>query len=483
MEIVTNLTDKNNDPIVVTIKPDQQNFTYDGVNGPAHFVNIFGRENFEEHLETAFKRKGVLYINKERADSVQFGASAARHERTYGVDSNVIIQQKDPTVKPAERRFSVGETGDGNTGSAYREYAPTFFSKMEQEIGAFKQAKMGASSVVAYLKGHGVKDAEIRWSGIEQWLDGKKSVTKEELLEFAKLNGVEMEEQVLDGHRETTELMDESTGEIYDDPGHMEDTIRANAEMEGYDPEDVRFDYGNFPDDGMIYAYIYKDGEEIDLTSVQATFSDKNPQWEAYKTPGGDNYRELLYKMPGSEYTNRAMGVHWGNADEGSGVLAHARVQDFETADGPMLFIEEIQSDWHNAGHANGYVTGDVAALQQELRDLRAKDVLSGEKTEAEVAREAELNKMLYPKHAELNARRDALRASLSEDEVLASAVDKIAQAKFEGNRHYAENNIISNRSEQYIDDMVALGVQFTAEERDTLRQFIFDTQEWSQQN
>ena len=381
-----------------------------------------------------------------------------------------IIAENLETVKP-DVRHSVG----------YREYAPTFFSKMEQEISAFKQAKMGASSVVSYLKGHGVKDEEIKWSGIEQWLEGKKSVTKEELLEFAKLNALELEVQELDGHREMGEFMDETTGEIYNDLEHMREVVESMAEAMGYDPEDVRYDYGQYPSNGWIYCYVYKDGEEIDLTSVQARkIADKDPQWEAYKTPGGDNYRELLYKMPGSGYTNPAMDVHWGNADEGEGVLAHARVQDFETEDGTMLFIDEIQSDWHNAGAKGGYTLKDAPAMQEELKQIRRKQVL-GDLSEADRKREAELEATLYPRHTELFTRRDALMATLDKNETLSSAVDKIATARFEGNRKYAENNVITARSpSMFIDDLSVLGVHFTAEEDQALREFINAVDGWN---
>lgn len=476
INILTAERDPKGNPIFVTINPDQNSFTYGGTGGPAHFVNMFGREDYQRYIQNAINNGDIAYLDKEKIDAAPWLAPTAEPALSTadGIESGAIIKQKRPTVKPGERRFSVVD----------KPMADTFFSKMEQEIGAFKQAKMGAASVVAYLKGHGVKDEEIKWSGIEQWLEGKKSVTREELLEFSKLNTVDLEEQILDGHREIKSMEDRETGEVYDNPLHMEDTVRANAEMDGYDPEDVRFDYSQYPDYGLIYAYIYKDGRETELTTIQAEFSEKEPRWEEYKTPGGENYRELLYKMPGSEYSNRAMRVHWGDADEGAGVLAHARVQDFQTADGNMLFIEEIQSDWHNAGQKSGYVTKDVAALQEELRDLRAKNVLNGEMTEAEIAREAELNKLLYPKHTELNERRRAMKAKLSEDEVLSSVVDKIAEAKFDGNRRYAENSIHTARTpSMYIDDLSALGVRLTAEESDALRKFINSVNEWNQQN
>lgn len=76
-------------------------------------------------------------------------------------------------------------------------------------------------------------------------------------------------------------------------------------------------------------------------------------QWHDYTLAGGENYREYLFTVPGSEYTNSAMRTHW----EGTkGVLAHARVQDFTTPSGErVMFVEEIQSDWHNAGQKKGY--------------------------------------------------------------------------------------------------------------------------------
>ena len=79
----------------------------------------------------------------------------------------------------------------------------------------------------------------------------------------------------------------------------------------------------------------------------------KMPKWESHKLRGGENYREIIFRMPDSDYTNDAMNMHWEGT---TGVLAHARIQDMTTSNGiSMLFIEEIQSDWHNEGRKNGY--------------------------------------------------------------------------------------------------------------------------------
>ena len=72
--------------------------------------------------------------------------------------------------------------------------------------------------------------------------------------------------------------------------------------------------------------------------------------------------------MPDNTYSNQAMDIHWGR----SGVLAHARVQDFVNAEGKsVLFVEEIQSDWHNAGQKEGY--NDPAGTEAEYKRLQKR--------------------------------------------------------------------------------------------------------------
>ena len=65
-------------------------------------------------------------------------------------------------------------------------------------IDDVKLEKMGTSSILNHLKNRGVKDEEIKWSGIEAFLEGKKSVTKAELQEFVAGSQLQIEEDRLD---------------------------------------------------------------------------------------------------------------------------------------------------------------------------------------------------------------------------------------------------------------------------------------------
>jgi hypothetical protein len=79
-------------------------------------------------------------------------------------------------------------------------------------------------------------------------------------------------------------------------------------------------------------------------------------------TPFAPSYREILLRLPqfGAEYD----GSHWDQRD----VVAHARVYDaFDDNGERTLVIDEVQSDWHQAGRDKGYAKTAPAAELEEL--------------------------------------------------------------------------------------------------------------------
>lgn len=189
-------------------------------------------------------------------------------------------------------------------------YPDTFYSQMMKAVEGMKDGKHGAQSVIPYLKDQkrGVKDEEIEWSGLEAFLEGKKSVTKEELLEFVAGSMLQIEEEILEGD--------------------------------------------------------------------QASWD----QYSIVNSLGGRNHRNLLFKLPNSTYENQNMNIHRGS--EKSGILAHARISDLYKNGEKILFVDEIQSDWHNEGHKKGYKRNDEESRRiTERRDetRRARDELISE--------------------------------------------------------------------------------------------------------
>ena len=274
---------------------------------------------------------------------------------TYDADGNII---------PLSERFN---PDNNDIRYSDRDLAPTFYSHMGKVVDGIKSEKVGAGGVVPYLKGKGVKNEEIKWSGIEEWLEGKRSVTKAELQEFIRGSQLQIREEKIEGS---------GRQEAWDDfYRHMESVIPYFSTEE---IEDMCFDYdGDFSAEKFeseLKAYvedetISEDDFDEAIEYAQEMERDLNSsvtRWSKYKLDGGYNYRELLFKMPNSSYSNSAMKAHWG--EDAEGVLAHARIQDFEVDGKKMLFIEEIQSDWHNEGAKKGY-----EETEARIEELKAK--------------------------------------------------------------------------------------------------------------
>ena len=244
-------------------------------------------------------------------------------------------------------------------------YAPTFYSQMGKVIDDIKMDKIGATSIVNYLKGKGIKNDEIKWSGIEAWLEDKKSVTKAELQEFIAGSQLVIEEEM--SGAESFEITKDGEDYIVKDKnGNVLETWVYNAPPTLY----AGLVDGTWESSEGEYAASVREIESFAREEYGG-----GSRWGQYKLDGGTNYRELVFKMPDSSYSNRAMRGHWGQDAEG--ILVHARIQDFDVNGKKMLFIEELQSDWHNEGMEKGYTTEEyedaVATYDSLAKDYANK--------------------------------------------------------------------------------------------------------------
>ena len=266
-----------------------------------------------------------------------------RLRKMYGLDAENDL---DAASSALERTSNDGDaTSDSDILYSDREsYAPTFYSHMGKVIDDIKLEKMGSASILNHLKNRGVKAEEIKWSGIEAFLEGKKSVTKAELQEFVAGSQLVIEEEM--SGAEAFDIVKDGDNYIVKD--------RDGNILETWEPTQD-------PEDPNLKGWISLDGGDIASTVEEIReyssdwYGEEGTRWSQYRLDGGTNYRELVFKMPNSSYSNRAMRVHWGN--EAEGIVVHARIQDFDVNGKKMLFIEELQSDWHNEGREKGYTT------------------------------------------------------------------------------------------------------------------------------
>lgn len=245
-------------------------------------------------------------------------------------------QTADISYEEAARDIVAGGTGGRTTSSAvvdpgtetfgaapqegvvyYQSENPIFYSALARAIDSSKQTKAPASQWKGVLQNApGVKAEELEWSGLLEMLDFDPNavLTKEQLADAVAAGGIKIEERML-----STAAVDEFIAMYRDDEYY--------ADMSD---EDIRQSL---------------DGD----TTVDA------PQFKDWSSdPSNYTYRELLLTLPIGQGGNpeRAPSTHWDQP----AVVAHVRFMDKEDVDGNhVLFVEEVQSDWHQKGRDQGY--------------------------------------------------------------------------------------------------------------------------------
>jgi hypothetical protein len=323
-----------------------------------------------------------------------------------------------------------GATG-GDAVEARDGEQPTFYSAMLQAVerGQGAPRRGDAAAWKGWLDGAvrrgEFKQGERDWLGIDAWLAGRQTTTREELAEFIRANEVQVQDVVLGGERTLDNDVSNDLGFWLDDAGLTPDDMetagdwrdvaaRIGTEAGDLDPNEDADEFmrlSRMADEATDHARRLAGG----TVSVPTKF-------QQYQLPGGQNYRELLLTMPEREsgaptqrprvvqlddgrwrvesVTDRGTPILYpvmglatreeaeSHADKISkktaenasafrsshfdqpNILAHVRFNERTDADGKrVLFIEEIQSDWHQQGRKKGYANADRMKVDSALRE------------------------------------------------------------------------------------------------------------------
>jgi hypothetical protein len=246
-----------------------------------------------------------------------------------------------------------------------------FFSPLERAVGGLSQQKGTGDQMLAMIqKQAGVKPEEVQWTGLGDFLAGKPSVTKSEIEDYLLNNRVELKEISL----ESVNPYPYKTGDEWQAAVSAAERRRDWDEVER-----------------LHNAWEAEQGHGPAGT----------PKFERYSTPGGSNYRELLMTMPEREPRNlndiaqemfgkrfsdlgdseankvvtaeqsqkRAENYRSSHYDQPN-ILAHTRVKDYTQDGQKILHVDEVQSDWHQAGRKKGYSDQSV---QPQIEEIQAK--------------------------------------------------------------------------------------------------------------
>jgi len=298
----------------------------------------------------------------------------------------------------------------GMLGGPIKPQAPVspigFYSAAEQAALALpRKSGTGDAFLNDLMKGQDVKKDEISWMGLDDYLKGKPNVTRQEVQDYIAGNRVDVQEVRLGGNEAPSQdLLNWMSARRILPPRNPEGWQELSQRLESFAQQhqaaggDAQRTFTLSEEAGRISEGLNAGGSSAGAT-----------KYERYQLPGGENYREILLTLPANsskaEQTYIRLGdltrplteselLEYRNARDAfkketvensktyrsshfnePNILAHMRVNDRIDADGKkMLLIEEVQSDWHQAGREKGYKTKLTPEQNQEMQALLQKN-------------------------------------------------------------------------------------------------------------
>lgn len=370
-------------------------------------------------------RTGARMIGQEIADRVATGRSILPSNFAEPRSSLFAVEPSPMMPKP---QAPVSELG--------------FYSATEQAALNLPRNKgTGQSFLNDLMKAPDVKKDELSWIGLDDFLKDKPNVTKQEVQDFISQNKVDLQEVRLGespvedpiGIAKRKAVFDKYEPEIQQLYSELDnvtakkrnalklatakyDDMLLQLNKDGYMPTAQDYEAFNLAERELTQANRMQN-DDIDIRNrlgkiqnmrdAEADAAYVVPEtiptkYQKYQLAGGENYREILLKLPQKETRTpnmieyeklgqqmfggalnpterarldelenllsreeRSMALSGGKSKTSvyqsshfnePNILAHIRVNDRVDADGKkMLLVEEIQSDWHQAGREKGY--------------------------------------------------------------------------------------------------------------------------------
>ena len=304
------------------------------------------------------------------------------------------INEREPSAgisfMPAEEKYPTGERG--------------FYSGLQKTIDEKMPAKASPQQILSIVNNpQNAKADEVKWSNIAGFVEGKDSVTKQEVLDYLRNEGSVKFEEVTEGLTpKQQDLLKRLKAQ----------KIQIASELMGTQDKLLKWSGGTSPDNpkfdllrrqlsetskriesletkrGGYTTYVFPNGENYrevvltmpyDFSKSQSRMDELNKKYNDFmegidpvamlklKESDPDAYKKLEDEMKALDDQRKQLQNDFKSGKTGEqytsshfsdipNYVAHMRLnerQDSTGADG--LFIEEIQSDRHQQGREKGY--------------------------------------------------------------------------------------------------------------------------------
>lgn len=247
-----------------------------------------------------------------------------------------------------------------------------------------------AGTLDSWAKSGQIKQEELDWSGVKGWLKEKKGkVTKQEVADYIAENNVQVQE-VEKGFSPTKKARLDELQTVTDSgkplqPKDREEYNTLIDEQRGAIESDTKYGSYTLPG-GENYS-------ELLLTLPTAKTPANPTQWNVVRSNDGRLISEHNSKAEaeralsegqeivpidrsGSDARVSGSNTYKSSHYDEPNVLAHVRFNERKGPNGErVLFLEEVQSDWHQEGRKKGY----KGSVKLDRSEFTAKpDIVSG---------------------------------------------------------------------------------------------------------
>ena len=344
------------------------------------------------------KAAEVLLAQQEPLPEVQPAAVVEPDNPYMGMPLERVQIDAEKGVVAAKRALTARQneptTGRATVGANATSFAEPFYSKLEKAIQDKMPASMSVDGLSGLIANSGIKQDEMNFSGMVDFLQQNKgkTITKEQVEKFLNDNRVTVKVEHLGG--EQGALVNRS----FDDPEiagpistlrryKLEPALNPIPELAvGFIPEDgnpiqssdfknaaeigendlndlIEFTFGKKVPKRVVDRVV--NAMEIVERYIGANDSKKSTMYENWKLPGGKNYTEVLVSW--NQKDSFFAAPHFGG--KGENLLYHIRMNERIVNGKKMLFVEEIQSDWHQFGRKRGYGKKTFKDLSRNERE------------------------------------------------------------------------------------------------------------------
>jgi hypothetical protein len=386
--------------------------------------NLYDTAKADEGVESTYEEdKAPDFDNAAQKLALELGVTKEQlDEVTAQVDRDIIAERG--SRRPGRSLDSGGYDGGVGSSQVLSQSAvpATFYSALGVEVGKSTTKSASADSWKQQIKGliakGVVKEKEVYWSGLDNWLDLQEGkITKEQVQAFLNAGGVKVKVVQLEPDIKKLDRSVES-GTAYAKL-QLEERGMLTPELESAFAELEQLNATNGDRDRRLelHSIIDKVLVDVDYMDLDAYIETENSlidpsiesvKYEGYQLPGGTNYREALVTLPSDALGTRKImegdkvvaiakndpyrSAHWDQEN----VLVHLRMNDRVDADGKkVLFVEEVQSDWGQAGREEGFTTREMTSRRNAYKESMKRLELLRERTPEREKIDKDANKAL----------------------------------------------------------------------------------------